>query len=187
MFDELFNNLKDFAGSKLKEVVGELEKRLAIPEPAEPFTRIYKFQITDPTVTKGAIAVSGETLQIEAYKDENQNFFNSTESLRNVILFEVPEPNLQECVLACQFYARAVNSEKPINVSLGLSKKGQLTSTKGWVTGISVTDDFCFYEIRAHFKKETNPMNIQISVKFESPGILLIRDIELLQAPVKVG
>ena len=185
MFDELFNNLKDFVGSKVKEAVGELEKRLAIPEPAEPFARIYKFPITEPTVTKGAIAVAGENLQIEAYKDENQNFFNTTEPLRNVILFEVPEPNLQECVLACQFYAKAVNSEKPINVSLGLSKKGQWTTTRSWSQGVSVNDDFCFYEVRAYFKKETNPVNIQISVKFESPGILLIRDIELLQAPVK--
>jgi len=187
MFDDLFNNLKDFVGSKVKEAVGELEKLLAIPEPVAPFTRICKFPITEPTITKGGIAVVGENLQIEAYKDENQSFFNTIETLRNVTLFEFPEPNLQECVIACQFSAKVVNSEKPINIGLGFSKKGDLTTTKGWFKGISITDDFCFYEVRAHFKKETDPVNIQISVKFESPGILLIRDIELLQAPVKAG
>ncbi|AFZ58226.1 hypothetical protein H6G54_19615 [Anabaena cylindrica FACHB-243] len=187
MFDNLFNNLKDFVESKVKEGVGELEKLLAIPEPAAPFTTIYKFPITEPTITKGGIAVAGENLQIEAYKDENQPFFNTTETLRNVILFEVPEPNLKECVLACQFSAKAVNAAQSINVSLGFSKKGEWTTTKGWFKGVSVSDDFCFYEVRAYFKKETDPMNIQISVKFESPGILLIRDIELLQAPVKAG
>jgi hypothetical protein len=186
MFDELFNNLKDFVGSKIKEAVGELEKRLAVPEPGQPFILIRKFAIAEPTVTKGGITVVGDSLQIEAYNDNNQSLLTSTEPLRNVILFKVAEPDVQECVLACQFYAKALNSEKSINVSLGLSKKGQWATTKGWIKGVSQTDDFRFYEVRAHFKKETDPINIQISVKFESAGILLIRDIELLQAPVKL-
>jgi hypothetical protein len=185
MFDELFNNLKDFVGSKVKDAVGELEKRFAVPEPAEPFTLICKFPITEPTVTKGGIAVVGDNLQIEAYQDQNQNFLNTTETLRNVILFEAPEPNLQECVLACRFYAKAVNSENPINVNLCLSKQGQWATTTGWSKGVLLSDDFGFYEVRAYFKKETDSVNIQISVKFESSGILLIRDIELLKAPVK--
>jgi len=181
MFDELFNNLRDFAISKIKEAVEELDKRLAVPEPGEPFTLIRKFAIAEPTVTKGGIAVVGENLQIEAYDDNNQRFLSTTEPLRNVILFEIPEPNVQECVLACRFYAKALNSEKSINVRLGL--KGQWT--KSWAKGVSQTDDFWLYETRAHFKKETEPLLVQISVEFESAGILLIRDIELLQASIK--
>jgi hypothetical protein len=38
MFDELFKNLKDLIGSKVLEAAKELEKRFAVPEPAEPFT-----------------------------------------------------------------------------------------------------------------------------------------------------
>ncbi|AFY36403.1 hypothetical protein [Calothrix sp. PCC 7507] len=182
MFDELFNNLKDFAVSKIKEAVEELEKRLAVPEPGEPFTLIRKFAIAEPTVTKGGIVIVGENLQIEAYKDDrNQQFLSTTEPLRNVILFEIPEPEVQECVLACRFYAKALNSEKSINISLGLKGKW----TKSWSKGVSQTDDFWLYETRAHFQKGTEPVKIQISVQFETAGILLIRDIELLQAPIK--
>jgi hypothetical protein len=182
MFDDLLKNLQDCFISKVGEAVKELDKRLAVPEPGEPFTLIRKFAIAEPTVTKGGITVVGENLQIEAYDDHNnQRFLSTTEPLRNVILFEIPEPNVQECVLACRFCAKALNSEKSINVSLGL--KGQWT--KSWAKGVSQTDDFWLYETRAHFKKETEPVNIQISVQFESAGILLIRDIELLQAPIK--
>ena len=130
MFDELFNklknNLKDFVTSKVEEVGKELEKRFGVPEAVEPFTLIRKFTPADSTVTQGGIAINGETWQIEAYNDGyNQPLLNNTEPLRNVILFEVTEPDVQECVLACRFYARALNTAKPIKVCLALARKGQ--------------------------------------------------------------
>jgi hypothetical protein len=36
MFDDLFNNLKSFTGSKIQEVGNDLQKRFGVPEPAEP-------------------------------------------------------------------------------------------------------------------------------------------------------
>lgn len=112
MFDELFNNLKGFVGSKIQETANELGKRLAVPEPVEPFVLIHRFTPADQTVTKGGIALIGENWQIEAYDDNTQRLLNNTEPLRNVILFEVAEPNNQDCVLVCRFYAKALNTEK---------------------------------------------------------------------------
>lgn len=186
MFDELFNNLKGFVGSKIQETANELGKRLAVPEPVEPFALIHRFTPADSTVTKGGIALIRENWQIEAYDDNTQRLLNNTEPLRNVILFEVAEPNNQDCVLVCRFYGKALNTEKTIKVSLGLCRQGQWgTTTRSWFKEVSSTENFNAYEVRAHFKKETAPAKIQISVQFESSGILQIRDIELLQAPVK--
>ncbi|MDZ8238142.1 MAG: hypothetical protein RMZ69_13365 [Nostoc sp. ChiQUE01a] len=188
MFDDLFNNLKGFIDSKIQEVGNDLQKRFGVPEPAEPFVLIRRFTPADSTVTRGGIATVGESWRIEAYDDNDQRFLTtSTEPLRNVILFEVAEPDVQECVFACQFNAKALDTKKPIKVSLGLRRPGQwgAMTTTSWSTGVSPTENFKAYEARAHFKKEVDAAKIQISVQFESSGILEIRDIELLQAPVK--
>ncbi|RCJ36261.1 hypothetical protein A6769_16265 [Nostoc punctiforme NIES-2108] len=188
MFDELFNNLTNFILSKAQEALKELEKPLAIPEPAEPFVLIRRFTPADSTVTKGGIAIVGESWQIEAYDNNTQRFLtNSTDPLRKVILFEVAEPDVQECVLACQFNAKALNTEESIAVSLGVGRpreSGEMRTTS-WGRGVSQTENFQPYKVRAYFKKEANAAKIQIIVQFESSGILQIRDIELLQAPVK--
>ncbi|MEH2266328.1 hypothetical protein [Nostoc sp.] len=189
MFDELFNNLTNFILSKAQEALKELVKPLAIPEPAEPFVLIRRFTPADSTVTKGGIAIVGESWQIEAYDDNNQRFLtNSTDPLRNVILFEVAEPDVQECVIACQFNAKALNTEKSIAVSLGVGRPGESGGmrTTSWGRGVAPTENFQPYKVRAYFKKEADAAKIQIGVQFESSGILQIRDIELLQAAVKV-
>ncbi|MEH1985356.1 MULTISPECIES: hypothetical protein [unclassified Nostoc] len=149
---------------------------------------IRRFTPADSTVTKGGIAIVGESWQIEAYDNNTQRFLtNSTDPLRKVILFEVAEPDVQECVLACQFNAKALNTEESIAVSLGVGRpreSGEMRTTS-WGRGVLLTEDFQPYEARAYFKKEADAATVQISVQFESSGILQIRDIELLQAPVK--
>ncbi|KAF3888141.1 MULTISPECIES: hypothetical protein [Nostocales] len=186
MFDDLFNHLKEFIGSKIQEVGSELEKRFDVPEPTGSFVLIRQFTFGDSTISKGGIAMLGDYWQIEAYEDSDRRLITTTEPLRNVILFEVAEPNVQECVLACRFHAKALNTEKPINVSLGTRRQGQWGTTTSLLSkGISPTEDFESYEVRAYFKKETNSAKVQISVQFESSGVLQIRDIELLQAPTR--
>lgn len=186
MFDELFKNLTDLIGSKVQEAAKELEKCLAVPEPAEPFTLIRQFTIADSTVTKGGITVFGESWQIEAYDDNSPRLIDNG-PLRKVILFEITEPTDLECVLACRFQAKALNTKQAIAVQLALSKQRQGgTTATAWSISISPTEDFHPFEIRAHFKKDTTPAQVQVIITFESSGILAIRNIELLQAPVQL-
>ncbi|MEP0870204.1 hypothetical protein NDA01_10375 [Trichocoleus desertorum AS-A10] len=186
MFDELFKNLTGLIGSKVQEAAKELEKRLAVPEPAEPFTLICQFTMADPTITKGGIAIVGESWKVEAYDDNSLRLIDN-EPLRKVILFEIAEPTDPECVLACRFQAKALHTEKAITVKLGLCKQRQVgTTAKAWSKSVSPTEDFHSFEIRAHFKQDTTPAKVQVIIEFESSGILEIRNIELLQAPVKL-
>ncbi len=185
MFDDLFKNLTGLIVSKVGEAFKEIEKHLTIPEPSEPFTLIHQFAIAEPTITKGGITVVGESWRIEAY-DDNSFRLNTTDPLRKVILFEIGEPIEPECVLACRFQAKALNTEKVIAVNLGLYKQQGIKTMRFWSTSISQTEKWHSFEVRAHFKKDTNPTKVQISVDFESSGILEIQNIELLKAPVKV-
>lgn len=136
MFDDLFNGFKDFIGSQVQKAVSEVEKLFAIPEPVEPFTLVRQFTLDDSTVSQGGISIFGGNWQIEAYDDGDgiENFLRTTEPLRNVILFEVPEPGVEESVLACRFYAKALKTQTPIKVHLSLCRQGQLgsTFTKSW-------------------------------------------------------
>ncbi|MEL4898490.1 hypothetical protein [Crocosphaera sp. Alani8] len=101
-------------------------------------------------------------------------------------MFEVAEPRIPECIIACLFKARALKTKDSITVKLGRSEKSQLgTTTRYWSTSLSANENFCSFEVRAHFKKNTNPAKVQIEIEFESNGILEIKEIELLQASVK--
>ncbi len=186
MFDDFFNSLKNAMLAKAKEAVDELGKRLAVPEPAGSFTLVRRFTLDDGTITKGGIALIDGWWQIEAYDDDRRDqFVSMSEPLRSVILFEVPEPDVSECVFACRFLAKS-RSEKPIKVSLGLRHvRSWGTDTRSWSREVPTSAEFAAYEVRAHYKKESDPTWVQISVQFESSGILQLRDVELLQAPVK--
>lgn len=186
MFNELFKSFTESIVSKVGEAFKEVEKHLAIPEPTEPFTLIHQFTIADSTITKGGIAVVGESWQIEAY-DDNSFRLNTTAPLRKVILFEIAEPTDSECVLACRFQAKALNTERAIAVNLGLCKqKSGVMTMQAWSTSVLPTKTWHSFEVRAHFKKDTTPVKVQVMVEFESSGILEIKNIEILKAPVKV-
>lgn len=185
MFDDLFKNFTSLIVSKLGEGLKEIEKLFAVPGTLEPFTLISPFAIAEPTITKGGIAIVGESWRIEAQDD---NFFrlNTIDRLRKVILFEIAKPTEPECVLACRFQAKALNTEKAIALNLGWCKQQGIKTMRFWSTSISPSENWRSFEVRAHFKKDTHPTKVQISVDFESSGILEIQNIELLKAPVKV-
>lgn len=185
MFDDLLKNFTSLISSKVQEAAKELEKHFAVPEAEEPFTLIHKFTIADPTITKGGIVVLEESWRIEAY-DDNAFRLNTTDPLRKVILFEIAEPTDSECVLACRFQAKALNTEKAIALNLGLCKQQGIKTMRFWSTSISPSKNWRYFEVRAYFKKDTTPTKVQIVIDFESSGILEIQNIELLKAPVKV-
>ena len=185
MFDDLFKNLTGLIVSKVGEAFKEIEKHLTIPEPSEPFTLIHQFAIADPTITKGGINIVDESWQIEAYDDSSFRL-NTTDPLRKVILFEIAEPTDSECVIACRFQAKALNTEKAIAVNLGLCSQQGIKTMRFWSTSVFQTENWGSFEVRAHFEKDTTPTKVQIVIDFESSGILAIKNIELLKAPVKV-
>ncbi len=186
MFDDIFKGLNDFIGSKIREAVNEVGKRLAIPEPTEPFALVRQFTLDDSTVSQGGVSIFGGKWQIEAYDDGIKNFLSTTDPLRKFVLFEIPQTNVEECVLACRFSAKAIKTETPITVSLSVCQQRQSgTFTRSWCREVPPNDDLKYYEVRAHFKKEVETATIQITIQFETKGMIQIGNVELWQAAIK--
>jgi hypothetical protein len=184
MFDDLFKKIGDFIGEKVQEAAKDLEKRFAMPEPGGAFVSIRKFAIADKPYTQGGVSIVDDSWRIEAYDDNA--FRLNNEPLRKLVLFEIEPPPEANCLIACRFQAKAQASDKSINVQLSLCQQRQLVTTAtARSIGVSTTESFRTFEILTHYKESDNPTKIQIVVEFESSGILQIKDLEILKAPVK--
>lgn len=206
MFEQMFNELK----SSVKQVISSIEERFKIPEPDGAFQLIHSFGIADEPLTKGCISVDQDSWRIEAYDEREQrkgssqdsfadsfeDFFtkgNSTnqQSIRVVRLFEVAEPENQECLLACRAHIKTADAKEGANLRLGFSRRSNVLGIESNITTfksatVSGTTDWKLYEVRYHFKKEQYSGTIGVNIEFQSSGILWIKEVELLQAPVKV-
>lgn len=149
----------------------QLEQYWQIPEPAAPFERIRAFTLSDRPITQDCIVETGESWRIESYRE------------RTVLLFEVMPPEVEECLLMCRAQMRSANLHKPAKLQL----KGQ--NVAGWTftrhVALEGTTGWYTCEVPYHFKKEQSTGNLQIAVEFEGGGVVWIKDLELLQAPVK--
>lgn len=105
MFDDLFKNLTGLIVSKVGEAFKEIEKHLAIPEPTEPFTLIHQFAIAEPTITKGGIALVGESWRIEAY-DDNSSRLNMTIPCGKLFYLRFPNQRTRNAYLLVDFKPR---------------------------------------------------------------------------------
>jgi hypothetical protein len=187
MFDDLFKGLQDFVVSKVQEAAQEIEQFFVVPEAQEPFVLVRRFTSDEPTVeTEGITAIADAGWQIVAYGSQSM-LLSMNEPIRQVVLFELAEPTLPDCILVCRFQARAVNTQDSITVKLGRSEASQIgNTTRYWSTNVAPSDDFKAFELRAHFKRTANLAKVIIAMDFASNGVLEIKNMEVLQAPVKV-
>ncbi len=206
MFEQIFNGLK----SSVKQALSSIEERFKIPEPDGEFQLICGFGIADKPLTQGCISIDQDSWRIEAYDEREQrkssqdsfadsfeNFTKQGNSLnqqpvRVVRLFEVAEPENQECVLACRAHIKTVDIKEGVSLRLGFNRQTDVLGIKSDYTTfqsatVSGTTDWKVYEVRYHFKKEQYPGTINVNIEFQSSGILWIKDVELLQAPVKAA
>lgn len=207
MFEKMFNELK----SSAKQVLSSIEERFKIPEPDGAFQLICGFGIADKPLTQGCVSVDQDSWRIEAYDEREQRKVSSQDSfadsfedftkqgnstnqqpVRVVRLFEVAEPENQECVLACRAHIKTVDIKEGANLRLGFNRQIDVLGIKSDCTTfqsatVSGTTDWKVYEVRYHFKKEQYSGTIWVNIEFQSSGILWIKDVELLQAPVKAA
>ena len=176
-----------------------VEEFFKIPEPAEPFELIQRFEPgSNRLLSQGCISVEGDAWRIEAYEREKiffgDNFStNSLDSVRNVVLFELSDRETSERILACR--ARIKTASLNQEVSFQLSQIGKM-SDLAWLNGTSEQTrsvslpggdrDWSIYEVRQHFKETTTPGKIKIELDFKGSGTVWIKNIELLQAPVAI-
>jgi hypothetical protein len=151
--------------------VQQLDTFWQVPEPDGPFERIRLFTLNDPPITQDCVVDTGESWRIESYRE------------RTVLLFEVAPPDVEECLLLCRAQMRSANLHKPAKLQL----KSQNIS--GWTVtrhvALEGTTSWYHCEVPFHVKKDQASGRIQIVVEFEGGGVVWLKDLELLQAPVK--
>lgn len=202
MFEQMFDGLKTkfqaWLKSSVEQIVSGIEERFKIPEPDGSFQLIRSFGIGDKPLTEGCVSVDQDSWRIEAYDDgrerKTDDLFSKRVGGRIVKLFEVAEPASQECLIVCRAQIKTVDVKKLAYLFLEFNRQADVLGMKGCnvtlslhAVSVSGTTDWRPYEIRYHFKKEQYPGLFKINLELQSSGILWIKDVELLEAPVKVA
>ena len=143
-----------------------------IPEPAEPYKLIRIFRPnTDSTITKDGITIEQDSWKIESYGE------------KKVLLFNIAEPTMSECLLMCKAQVKTANLYKPAKLTLGIKNSAGWTYYHNATVEGTTTWHTC--KVPFHYKKERSSGSIDMSLEFESRGVFWLKDLEILQAAIK--
>lgn len=95
------------AGFKfLSESFNGIGEWFQVPEPAEPYRLIRSFDpAVDRTINQDGITVEQNSWKIESYGE------------KKILLFELAEPSMSECLLMCEAEVRTADLCKPANIA----------------------------------------------------------------------
>lgn len=194
-FERLQSEFESWLKSNVKQVFSNIEEQFKTPETDGALELTHYFSVADKPLTQGCISVDYDSWRIEAYNNEREqrtNLFEENNG-RLVRLFEINEPENQECLLVCRAQIKTADVKEEAELLLSFERQAEVLGVKGGslttsrAVTVSGTTGWKLYEVRYHFKKEKYPGLIKINIDFKSSGILWIKHLELLQAPVKVS
>jgi hypothetical protein len=144
------------------------------PEPAGQPQTIQAFGSSDKPITS-----SGVTSDQDGWRIEFQDG-------QSVPLFKVPDPGVEQCMLTYRAKIKSENLEGRAYLEMWcrLPGRGEFFS-KGLHRPVQGTTDWASYEIPFYLKKGQCPDLVKLNVTAEGRGTLWIKDIELLQTPLK--
>lgn len=143
-------------------------------EPAGSPQKIRDFNISDKPVTRDGIAVDQDSWRIEFKENQVVRFF------------EVTDPAIEQCMLTYRARVKAANVKGRVYLEMWcrLPGHGEFFS-KGFHQAVKGTTDWASYDIPFYLKKGQRPDLIKLNVVAEGQGTFWIKDIELLQTPLK--
>ena len=144
------------------------------PEPAGPPQKIRGFSPSDSPITKDGVTADSDGWRIE---------FHET---RTFHLFEVPDPGIEQCMLTYRAQMKTMNVQGRVYLEMWcrIPGRGEFFS-KGLNQTVKGTTDWASYEIPFYLKKGQQPALVKLNVAAEGDGTLWIKDVELLQTPLK--
>jgi len=144
------------------------------PEPAGPPQTIRVFQTSDPVITQSGVTVDQDGWLIESQEKQS------------VRLFEVQDPNVEKCMVTykARLKTEDLKGKAYLEMWVRLPGKGEFFS-KGLNQTVNGTTDWASYEIPFHLKQGQRPDLIKLNLAMEGAGRIWIKDMELLQTPLK--
>jgi hypothetical protein len=145
------------------------------PQPAGPPQVIRSYNPSAPTISKDLIVPEGDSWRIIG-SGENPT----------IRLFEVIEPGVEQCVLTyrAQLKSEGVEGKAYLEMWCRLLGGGEFFS-KGLHNPVQGTNDWASYEIPFFLRRGQKPDLVKLGLVLEGAGTVWIKDIQLLQTPLK--
>lgn len=144
------------------------------PQPAGPQQTLRNF-----TESSRPIDAAGMTAEQGGWR------FEATGS-RTVHLFEIPDPSIEQCMLVYRARIRSENLAGKAYLEMWCRFPGQGEFfSKGLNQSARGTTGWAIYETPFYLKKGQRPDLLKLNLVLEGAGTAWIKDVEVLQTPLK--
>ena len=151
-----------------------LKSLFGVPTPAGPQELLRRFGTEQPLLTTSGIRVESGAWRIDP------------PAAQTVRLFEVDQPGVEQCMLACRAELRAegLRGRAYLEMWCRVAGMGEFFS-KGFHQAVSGTVDWARCEIPFLLRKGQRPDLLKLNIVVEGTGTVWIRNVELLKTPLK--
>ena len=145
-----------------------------VPEPVGPPQPLRAFSASEKLLTRDGVSADSEGWRIE-----------SSEA-RTIRLVEVPHPGVEQCLLTYRAHMKTNNLQKGAYLEMWCQfpGRGEFFS-KGFHHRVQGTTEWASYETPFYLQKGQRPDLIKLNVVTEGGGTLWLRNVELLQTPLR--
>jgi hypothetical protein len=152
-----------------------LKSMFSPPETEGTPELVRSFTSADQPITLDVVSAGGDGWRID--------LDGTSGSIR---MFEVPDPGLEACLVAYRAKLRTegVDGRVYLEMWCRFPGKGEFFS-KGLQQAVRGTTDWTSHETPFHLKQGQRPDLIKLNVAIEGSGTTWIKDVELLQTPLR--
>ena len=153
---------------RIKSLLGKQQ------EPAGPPESIRGYTVSDYPLTQDAVTVEEDAWRIQ---------FDEARVIR---LFEMEQPNVEQCILTYRARIRTDNAQGRAYLEMWcrFPGKGEFFS-RGLQQAVMGTTDWSTYETPFFLKGGQRPDLIKLNIAAQGPGTAWIKELELLRTPLK--
>ena len=155
-------------------VLNRLKSLFRPPEPAGPPETIFMYGVSDHPLTEDALTVERDAWRIQ---------FDGARSVR---LFEIEQPNVEQCILTYRAHVRTEDAQGGVYLEMWcrFPGKGEFFS-KGLQQAVRGTTDWSAHETPFLLQSGQQPDLIKLNLAGEGPGTAWIKGVELTRTPLK--
>lgn len=145
-----------------------------VPEPVGPPQPLRAFSVSEQLITQDGVSVDGGSWRIDSAQ------------ARTIRLFEAPNPGVEQCIVTYRARMKTADLQKGAYLEMWcrFPGRGEFFS-KGLHHRVQGTTEWASYETPFYLRKGQRPDLIKLNVVTEGRGIIWIRDLELLQTPLR--
>ncbi len=143
------------------------------PQPVGPPETLRAFKPTEPTISKDSVRVEDQALVLEAKEKTT------------VSLFEVKQPDVEQCILTYRAKAKAdeLEGKAYLEMQCQLPRTG-VHSAKGINKALEGLGDWSQLETQVYLPPGQSPDFLRLNLIMEGPGRVRMKDVEVIKTPV---